>query len=296
MKRLSRIPGLDLAFIATTTLRRYRKSLGRFPNLIAPRTFNERITHRMIFDRDPRLPVICDKIAVKRFIADAVGDRFNVPTLGIWASADDVDFASLPIPVVLKPNHSSGPIAIVTEPAGLDPDALRAKVREWLRRDYYDHAREWAYRDLPRRLIAEPLLQPAAGTELIEAQVFTFDGRAALIRLLSGGKLTRDRSDCWFDVTGRRVAININKKPFDGVLAGSDRSLIIALAERLAAGFSSLRVDFYFTDQGTKVGELTPYAFGGRRRFQPPDLDPLLGQLWDPQFDLGRIPGYTHPV
>jgi hypothetical protein len=260
--------------------RRYHAALGRQPNIEAPKTYNERILHRILYDRDPRLRTICDKLAVRDFIRQHAGPEFVVPLLGVWKDPASIPWDSLPQRFVLKPNHSSGPVAVVRGDAERDPVALAAKAAEWLRQDYFDVTFEWGYRGIPRRVLAEPLLVGPGGEPLAEAQVLTFHGKAALIRVMTGDKLAPSRRANWFDVQSQALPIRGMTPAGDFVLSASDAGIIVPVAERVAAGFSHLRVDFHLADDGPRICELTPYHLAGRAQWKPPEWDEKLGRLW----------------
>jgi len=272
------------------------EELGRWPRLAPPETLNERIIHRILYDRDPRLKTISDKIAVKDFIAKAVGDSYPVPLLGQWRRAEDVAWSDLPQAFVLKPNQTSGPFIIAEDKRTADRDAILSEAAGWLRRrmPFLPEVRaEWGYQGLPRRIMAEPLLLAPEGGVVREINVFTFGGRAALVRLYSGRKLTKERSDGWFDLDGRQLAIRTNHLLNTPCTIADDiRREAVAVSERLSEGFSSMRVDFYITETGLLVGELTPYSWGGKCHFHPPELDARLGELWH-SLDTSTIPTYA---
>ena len=98
---------------------RYRECFGVFPRLNPPVSFTEHITHRIIFDRDPRLPIVCDKLAVRGLIEERVGKEYVVPLLGVWERPTEIAWHTLPKKFVLKPNHASGFVAIVDRSVGL---------------------------------------------------------------------------------------------------------------------------------------------------------------------------------
>ena len=261
--------------------RRHTGSNGLQIRLDPPVSFNERILHRIIYDRDPRLKIICDKLAVRDYIEKHAGSEFVVPILGVWKDPTEIAWDSLPQRFVLKPNHSSGPVALVRGIADKNPDLLIAKATEWLSYDYFDVSFEWGYQGIPRRLIAEPFLAGPDGSPPAEAQVLTFNGKAAVIRVLTGEKLSPDRRDNWFDVSGTRLPICTDDTPGDFNLSREDIHLIIPVAEAVSDGFSHLRVDFYLTDTGPKIGELTPYHNAGSEMWSPPEWNEKLGRLWD---------------
>jgi hypothetical protein len=171
-------------------------------------------------------------------------------------------------------------------------EALTTQAEEWLSCDWFDRSLEWGYRGIPRRVLAEPFLYSPNGDQAPEAQVYTFLGKAALINILMGAKSSPERRSCWFDVTGRRVAVEKGVPRAEFQLTHEDRQRMVEVAEQISQGFSSLRVDFFMAINDLKIGELTPYTYGGMAPWDPPELDEKLGQLWNPDCDLSIIPDY----
>jgi len=280
LRLLRRAPALGPRLIRTELERRYRSVFGRTPCIDAPSGFNEWILHRTLYDRAPRLKVICNKLAAREFIREHGGPQFVVPLLGVWQDPAAIPWGDLPRQFVLKPNHSSGPGTLVHTEAERDPAALAAQAAEWLKHDFFDINFEWGYRNMPRRLLAEPLLTGADGGPLAEAQVFTFHGRASCIRVITGQKLTPSRRENWFDLEARDLRMTARNPVGEYVLAAGDAKTVVELAERLASGFDQLRVDIFLTGDGPKVGELTPYHAAGVARWNPPEWDGKFGRLW----------------
>jgi hypothetical protein len=273
-------------------LKRYRGTFGVYPRLNPPVSFNERILHRQIYDRDPRLRIVSDKLAMRGLLEERVGKEWVVPLLGVWERPREIAWCILPEKFVLKPNHSSGSFAIVDRSVGVNIEALTAEAEEWLSDDFFERSLEWGYRGIPRRVLAEPFLYSPNGDAASEVQVYTFSGKAALINILMGTKHSSERRGCWFDVTGRRVAVNRGMPYAELQLSDRDRQRMVEIAEQVSQGFSSLRVDFFMAINGLKIGELTPYTYAGLAPWDPPELDEKLGQLWNPNCDLSIIPDY----
>jgi hypothetical protein len=271
----------------------YRRTFGVSPRLNPPVSFNERILHRKIYDRDPRLRVVSDKLAVRGLIEERVGKECVVPLLGVWERPREIAWHILPEKFVLKPNHASGFFAIVDRSVGVNKEKLTADAETWLSYDWFERSLEWGYRGIPRRVLAEPFLYSSNGGAAPEAQVFTFSGKAALIYVLVGTRRSPERRGCWFDVTGRQVGIKIKRIPYaEFQLSDGDRQRMVEIAERVSQDFDHLRVDFFIATTGLKIGELTPYMHGGLVPWDPPELDEKLGKLWNPNYDLSIIPDY----
>jgi TupA-like ATPgrasp len=280
---LRRAPVIGPWLIHTALVRRHAMIHGAAPRLDPPITFNEHILHRILFDRDPRLKVLNDKLAVRDFIRARVGEAYVVPLLGVWSDPALVDWDQLRVPFVLKPNHSSGPIAYVRTEADLDRVRLTALARGWLAVDYFDTSMEWGYRNLPRRLLAEPLLRGPDGAALVEALVFTFHGRAAIVRVFVGVKGSDDRREASFDAQGVLLPKMTSVPQSDVRIERDLFDRLTALAETLSAGFSQLRVDFHLTADGPMVCELTTYTGAGTMSWSHPEWDGVLGRMWAEQ-------------
>lgn len=255
-----------------------------------PVGFNDHIIHRLLYDRDPRLKIVCDKLAVRDMIRERLGASYLIPLLGAWNDASDIDWRSLPDRFVLKPTHSSGPIAMVRGSSELAPAKLGELAQEWLRHDYFDNSLEWGYRDLPRRLMAEALLHGPDGQAPVEAHVLTFGGQVALIRILTGTKSTPTRRNDWFDRKGARLDNFSGEVEQSGIIVSQrDIEAIVAASERAAAGFDHIRVDLYLTDAGVRVGELTPYHGAGLTVWRSAEHDEILGAAWRDPSQIDRI-------
>lgn len=270
----------DKATLQRTLVERYVKTKGHLPRLDPPVSFNEHVLHRIIHDRDPRLKIICDKLAVRRFIASRVGAGLVVPLLGVWSSADDILWEQLPATFVLKPNHASGMVAIVRRAR---PETLRnlvPRLQRWLTQDHFAASGEWGYLGLPRRLIAEPLLTGPDGTSALEVQIQVVRGRTAHIGLITGVRGQPSRYGDWFYPDGTRHPGRRRAPLRHDPLPAFVREQVVPVAEHIARDFIHLRVDFYVTAEGLKIGELTPYPGAGRANFDPPELDEELGASW----------------
>lgn len=258
--------------------RRFFLRSGRWPNIESPQSFNENILRRIIYDRDPRLKIMCDKIAVRVYIKDRVGEAFVVPILGQWATSRALVLDGLPNTFVLKPSHSSGQVALIR--GDFNRLELKAKARLWLSIDYFSRSLEWGYLGVPRRIIAEPFLRGPDGGPAVEVQVQVVKGRTVQIGIITGERGTATRFGDWFYSDGTRHPGRQRQPLRHDPLPSIVFDEIVPVAEKIAKDFDQMRVDFYLTDQGPKIGELTPYHSGAYANFDPPELDFEIGALW----------------
>jgi hypothetical protein len=170
---------------------------GRIPNLNHPKTFSEKIAFRKLYNRDPRMSPLIDKIVAKEKMAARFGQDFIIPTLATFESEKEIDFGALPYPCVVKANHGSG-MNIFLKQKPLDEKKVRRQLLSFLRHDHYKTSEEWAYSQIHKRLLVEPFIE---GGEhgLVDYKFHTFGGRVFAIQVDVDRYTNHGR--CFFDPT-----------------------------------------------------------------------------------------------
>lgn len=268
---------------------KYRKNFGRWPDLRNPRTFNEKLNWLKLHDRNPLYTRMVDKAEAKSYVAERIGAQYIIPTLGVWDSADDIDFDSLPDEFVMKATHDSGRVIICRDKLTLDCEWAREEMRKSLKRNFYAVTREWPYKNVRPRIIAEKLLHADDGSELADYKVHNFNGvpRAILVcrdRFKDTG-LTEDFfSDDWTHLDVRRPG-----HPNAPVLEPRPKELeeMLTLSEMLAKDYPFMRTDFYTVGGKVYFGEITLYPASGATPFDPAEYDDLFGSYIDLSVNMG---------
>lgn len=242
---------------------------GRPARLSDPMLFTELIQHRKLYDRDPRLPRLADKVAAKEWVAGVLGRDWVIPTL--WHGPALGELPDWPTPFVVKSRHGCNQRDFVRSPEH-DWARLRRRARGWVRRRYGWWLGEWLYAGIERGLLVEPFVG-RGGVLPVDYKVFVFGGRAAFVQV----HLERETAHRWvvLDRDWRR------RTPGPDAPARPD-SLpeMLAAAERLGRDFDFVRVDFYEVDGRPTFGEMTFYPGSGLYPLDPPELDAEMGTLW----------------
>lgn len=142
---------------------KFRKNLHRWPDLKNPRTFNEKLCWLKLHRREPEMSVMVDKAQAKDYVRDILGEEYIIPTFGLWERAEDIDFGLLPDRFVMKGTHDSGRVIVCTDKNQLDFDRARQEMQQSLDRDFYAITREWPYKNVPHRIIAEQFIRQSDG-------------------------------------------------------------------------------------------------------------------------------------
>ena len=261
---------------------RFRLEMGKKLNLKNPQTFQEKIQWLKLHDRKPEYTTMVDKAAVKQYVADRIGEEYVIPTLGLWETPDQIDFDSLPNQFVLKTTHGGGGggVIICRDKSKLDIETTKAKLKNSLSSDIYRNLREWPYKNVPRRIIAERYIGDAVGSEVKDYKFFCFNGEPKFFKVDFGRFVEHHANYYDFDW---------NLLPFgeQGLLPVPEHQEIkplnfdkmIELAKTLSKGHRFLRVDFYNINGKIYFGEMTFYPASGMLPFKPSDYDLKLGQL-----------------
>ncbi len=255
----------------------YYFTFGKKLNLDNPQTFNEKLQWLKLHDRRPEYTRMVDKYEAKKYVAEKLGEEYIIPTLGVWDHFDDIDFDSLPNQFVLKCTHDSGGLVICKDKSTLDISASKKKIESCLKRDYYIQWREWPYKNVKPRIIAEKYMEEKGLGELKDYKVYNFDGKAKLIQVdfnRFSGHMKNLYSTEWKYI---EAAINYPSCPEHQIPKPEKLEEMLALAEKLSAGHPYLRTDFYSIEDKLYFGELTFFPGSGFMWFDPEELGLELG-------------------
>ncbi len=244
----------------------YRLSVGVWPNLSNPVTLGEKLQWLKLYNHKPVYSIMADKVRMKDFAKEIIGEEYIVPTLGVWDDPDDIDFSLLPEQFVLKCNHNSGTGMFICEDKSLlDEKVVRANLKKGLRENYFKIWREWSYKDIKRKIIGEVLLKTTREDgELLDYKFWCCDGTPIYCQILSNK--THEVSVYDMDWNKVKDLLIIDKKYSIYRKSEIERPIYFEqmkdCASKLSKGVPFLRVDFYETDK-LYLGELTFYPTGG---------------------------------
>lgn len=268
---------------------RYKKKLGRKLDLDNPHTYNEKLQWLKLHDRRPEYTMMVDKYEAKKYVADRIGEQYIIPTLGVWNSFDEIDFDTLPNQFVLKCTHDSGGLVICKDKKVFDRDAARKKINKSLANNYYLHGREWPYKNVKHRIIAETYMEDTQTQELRDYKFFTFDGVAKALFIATERQTQGEETKFdFFDMDFQHLDFT-NGHPNAGVKPEKPQNFneMKRLAEILSEGIPHLRVDFYEVNGRTYFGELTFSHWSGMTPFEPEKWDEIFGNWIKLPDDLG---------
>lgn len=259
---------LKLMFFAT---------MNRRLNLKDPKTFNEKLQWLKLYNRKPEYTQMVDKYAVKKYVADRIGEEYIIPSLGVWDSFDAINFDSLPEQFVLKTTHDSGGVVICRDKSKLDMAATKEKLERSLKRNYFWYGREWPYKDVKPRILAEVYMQDGQTLSLPVYKVFNFNGEPKIIQAIQNDK-TKEETIDYFDVEWNRLELRQNFPNSEIPLKRPGQlGQMLTLARKLSAGFPFIRTDWYVINDKLYFSEYTFFSDSGLARFEPAEWNLKLG-------------------
>ena len=252
---------------------------GKRLRLKNPQTYSEKLQWLKLHEGDPIYTRMVDKAEAKKYVTEIIGEEYIIPTYGVWNHFDEIDFDKLPDQFVLKTTHDSGGVIICKDKKTLDKNAAKVKLEKSLKNDYYYTSKEWPYKNVVPRIIAEKYMEDESG-ELCDYKLFCFDGKMKALfiatdRFTSGEETKFDFFDENFNhlpfTNGHPNATKPIKKP-------ESFQQMKDLAEKLSQKIPHVRVDFYCTNGKIYFGELTFFHWGGFKRFEPEEWDFKFGE------------------
>lgn len=261
----------------------YRCLVGEKLDFNNCRSFNEKIQWLKLYDRNPEYTKMVDKYEAKKYVSSIIGDEYIIPTLGVYDSFDEIDFDALPNQFVLKCTHDSGGLVICKDKSKLDIEKAKKKINKSLKQNYYLYGREWAYKDVKPRIIAEEYLVDGNRVVPEDYKVYCFDGKPKFIVVFHNRYLDDSLySESVYDTDWNKLDISLDCHfAVSDIVEDKPKCLdqMLDFAQRLSANIPQARIDFYIIDNKIKFGEITLYTASGVQRMIPESLDEKLGEL-----------------
>lgn len=259
---------------------RFKKVFGRSVNWKDPKSYSEKLQWLKVYDRKPIYTTMVDKYEAKQYVAKKIGDEYIIPTLGIWDKVSDINFDALPDQFVLKCTHDSGGLVICPDKSKLDIDEAKKKLAHSLKQNFFWSGREWPYKNVKPRIIAEKYMVDESGYELKDYKFFCFDGEPKALFIASDRQVEGEETKFdFFDMEFNHLPFtNGHPNATHPVKRPDSFEKMKELAATLSEDIPQLRVDFYDIKGQIYFGELTFFHHSGLETFDPEEWDYKFGE------------------
>lgn len=260
----------------------YEYFTGKKLNLQEPKEFNEKIQWYKVFYRPKILNQLVDKYEVRSYVKEKIGAKYLNELYGVYRKSKEVNFDKLPNRFVVKGVHASSYNLIVKDKSKLDTKKARKLFKKWLRNNqYYRTGQEWAYKDVVPKLIAEKFIEQEGTSSLIDYKFYCFNGRAKFVEVHLNRAQKHKRA--FYDLKFEKLPfrnVSLEKSITEKIKKPDNFEEMIPLAEKLAATFPFVRVDFYSVKNQIIFGEMTFYPSDGRKDFYPEEYNTIVGNYF----------------
>jgi len=257
----------------------YFRTFQRLPNLRNPRTFNEKIAWRKLYQHNPKFTIFSDKIAVKAEIAKLIGEQHIIETLWVGDNPEDIPFDALKPPYVIKVNHSYGGNVFIRTAQDIKRDKIVASMREQLGFSHGHTCREWGYLGIPHKVLVERMVEMPDDDVPEDYKFFAYHGRVHFIEVDCDRFKGHKRN--LYDREWNLLSVKLKYPPIpEAISKPVNLGEMINLAEEIGAQFDFVRVDLYSPPQGILFGEVTFYPTAGLQAFTPKEWDIRFGEPW----------------
>lgn len=258
--------------------KKYKIIMGKDLNLDSPVNYTEKLQWLKLYDHSPEYTLMVDKYEAKKYVAQRIGEQYVIPLLGVWENVDDIEFSALPDQFVLKTTHDSGALVICKDKKALDIKEAKKRLNHFLKRRYYDCNREWPYKNVKPRIIAEAYMEDSTYRELRDYKFFTFGGVPKVLYIAQGRGRGEPTVADFFDMDFNHLPFTIDHDMAD---VPPKKPACFEEMKRLAAilseGTPQLRVDFYEVDGRVYFGEMTFFHCSGMENFHPEEWNRTFG-------------------
>lgn len=254
--------------------------MGKKLNLKNPITYSEKLQWLKLYNRQVEYTKMVDKYAVKDYVTSVIGSEYVISTIGVWDSPEDIEWDKLPNRFVLKTTHGGGNTGVVIckDKTTFDKQLAIQKLKQSMKQDIYRTLREWPYKDVPRRILAEQFISPDPKTnDLPDYKFFCFDGEVKAL-FVGTERSTGDVKFDYYDADFNHLDL-VQTHPMSGKTLAKPANFeeMKLIASKLSQGIPHVRVDLYNIEGKIYFGEMTFTHHGGLVPFHPEKWDQIFG-------------------
>lgn len=261
----------------------YKKRFNRNIDWENPQTFQEKLQWLKLHHRTHVQTICADKIAVREYIKEKIGEEYLIPQLQILGEAKELIPEKLPdFPFIIKCNHNSGAYTIVKNKNSINWKKERKRYNNLLKQNYYYQGREWQYKHITPKIIIEKLLLDEKGQIPLDYKFYCFNGIPHYINVST--KYNDKHYFTFYDLNWELTDLKYERYPNDipfEVQKPKKLDDMLILAKQLAKGFCFARIDFYYMNESIYFGEITLHPSSGYEIYMPDYYNDDLGKLTD---------------
>jgi len=251
---------------------------GRFINFKNPVLFTEKIQWLKVYDCTPIKTKLTDKLAVRDWIKEQIGEEYLKKIYAVYDCYDDIDFKKLPEKFALKTNHGSKMQLLFPKNYIVLPE-YKARFDKFIKTNYaYKTGYEMQYDGIKPKIFAEEYITNT--NELFEYMFFCFNGKPEFI-MFGSGKRSDKICTTMFDTNWKNLHFNYGSESLHDkdIPCPENFDKMLEIARVLSKDFKFVRVDLHNINGKIYFGEMTFTPASGYMKFNPRKWDRILGGM-----------------
>lgn len=258
--------------------KRYEEITGEKMDIYHPVTYSQKIQWLKLYDPNPMRSQLTDKVLVREWIKEKIGEKFLIPVYGVYDKPEDIDFDKLPNSFVIKTNHSSGWNIVVKDKKIFNVKNACKKINKWLSLDYsFWTEYEPHYSKIKRKILVEKYMEDSKG-ELVDYKFLCFDGKPKFV-WVDYDRFSNHRRNVYDMDWNLQPWSQYTYENYGGGAKPLNFEQMKEVASKLCKGFIHVRVDLYNIDGQIYFGEMTFTNGSGFEQLYPKEYEKKIGDL-----------------
>ena len=244
-----------------------------------PQSFNEKLQWLKFNDQHDEYTMMVDKYLVKDYVASLIGEKYLIPTIGVYNTIEEIKWEDLPQQFDLKTTGDSGGVIVCKDKTKLNIDEAKKKLGKLKNRNYYKYNKEYPYKNVHPRYIVEEYIVDESGYELKDYKFFCFNGEPMFVQI-DFDRYSNHRRNV-YDINWNLLDLQIKfPKGHDRVFPRPENyDEMVEVARMLSKGIPHVRIDLYNVTGKIYFGEMTFFHGSGMEVFTPLEWDYKFGDF-----------------
>lgn len=261
--------------------KKFEAVMGRKLYIDNPKTYNEKLQWLKLYDRNSFYTCLVDKYKVREYISETIGEDYLIPLLGVWNRPEDINFDLLPKQFVLKCNHNSGlGMCVCINKENINVRKVKKNLKKGMKQNYYLINREWPYKNVDRKIIAEKFIGTAERTP-DDYKFLVINGEIDSIMICKDRDLGKPKY-YYFDLDWNRLYYQIEEPTSkENIQKPENFEKMVEIVKKLSRDLKTIRIDLYNTNGKIYFGEITFFNSSGFDLDITYDTDFALGNKLD---------------
>lgn len=264
--------------------KKFYKRLGYTLNFNEkPKTFNQKIQFRKVFDKNPLYALCSDKYRVREYVKEKIGEEYLIPLHLVTDKLIEEHWEKLPNQCVIKANHNSGPVQIILDKAKADKYKIINEINRQLKEKYGLISMESYYDDIKPMVTVEKFIgENGKIPEDYKFQCFKNNGDFKIFIQVDEGRYGRHCRNIYDEQWNLLDMKHESKYPhIDKFEKPKKFEEMKKIVKKLSEDFEYVRVDLFAVEEKIYFGELTFAHGSGFEDLNPLKWDEKWGSYWN---------------